>query len=148
MIRRPPRSTRTDPPFPYTTLFRSRVGEAHGLQVTEFFLRCRQAVCDHACFRIDDALYLFEEPGFVETGGVDLVVAHAEAHRLRNHQKAVGRRAAKGCADGGLVVAFAHAGEGDVIKAREAGFERAQRLLQALRSEAHTSDLQSLMRTS
>src|SRR3546814_14986531 len=23
MIRRPPRSTRTDPPFPYTTLFRS-----------------------------------------------------------------------------------------------------------------------------
>src|SRR3546814_3325354 len=25
MIRRPPRSTRTDTPFPYTTLFRSRV---------------------------------------------------------------------------------------------------------------------------
>src|SRR3546814_17018463 len=24
MIRRPPRSTRTDPPFPYTTLFRSQ----------------------------------------------------------------------------------------------------------------------------
>src|SRR3546814_12252734 len=28
MIRRPPTSTRTDTPFPYTTLFRSR-GEAH-----------------------------------------------------------------------------------------------------------------------
>src|SRR3546814_1257942 len=27
MIRRPPRSTRTDTLFPYTTLFRSRVGE-------------------------------------------------------------------------------------------------------------------------
>src|SRR3546814_17759682 len=26
MIRRPPRSTRTDTPFPYTTLFRSRAG--------------------------------------------------------------------------------------------------------------------------
>src|SRR3546814_2782222 len=26
MIRRPPRSTRTDPLFPYTTLFRSRLG--------------------------------------------------------------------------------------------------------------------------
>src|SRR3546814_16715217 len=26
MIRRPPRSTRTDTPFPYTTLFRSRFG--------------------------------------------------------------------------------------------------------------------------
>src|SRR3546814_15182471 len=28
MIRRPPRSTRTDTLFPYTTLFRSRVGHA------------------------------------------------------------------------------------------------------------------------
>src|SRR3546814_5471217 len=27
MIRRPPRSTRTDTPFPYTTLFRSHLGE-------------------------------------------------------------------------------------------------------------------------
>src|SRR3546814_15787588 len=30
MIRRPPRSTRTDTLFPYTTLFRSRVVEASG----------------------------------------------------------------------------------------------------------------------
>src|SRR3546814_14001836 len=29
MIRRPPRSTRTDTLFPYTTLFRSRQGEVH-----------------------------------------------------------------------------------------------------------------------
>src|SRR3546814_3615470 len=29
MIRRPPRSTRTDTPFPYTTLFRSRECAAH-----------------------------------------------------------------------------------------------------------------------
>src|SRR3546814_11714043 len=29
MIRRPPRSTRTDTLFPYTTLFRSSVGQAH-----------------------------------------------------------------------------------------------------------------------
>src|SRR3546814_3081720 len=29
MIRRPPRSTRTDTLFPYTTLFRSTVGERH-----------------------------------------------------------------------------------------------------------------------
>src|SRR3546814_16566755 len=28
MIRRPPRSTRTDTRFPYTTLFRSQIGEA------------------------------------------------------------------------------------------------------------------------
>src|SRR3546814_16300062 len=30
MIRRPPRSTRTDPLFPYTTLFRSCVGRVRG----------------------------------------------------------------------------------------------------------------------
>src|SRR3546814_7178591 len=30
MIRRPPRSTRTDTRFPYTTLFRSHVAEAGG----------------------------------------------------------------------------------------------------------------------
>src|SRR3546814_991314 len=31
MIRRPPRSTRTDTLFPYTTLFRSGVRQHHGL---------------------------------------------------------------------------------------------------------------------
>src|SRR3546814_2714787 len=30
MIRRPPRSTRTDPLFPYTTLFRSQLAEMAG----------------------------------------------------------------------------------------------------------------------
>src|SRR3546814_3609595 len=33
MIRRPPRSTRTDTLFPYTTLFRSALAVAHGLDV-------------------------------------------------------------------------------------------------------------------
>src|SRR3546814_15663108 len=32
MIRRPPRSTRTDTLFPYTTLFRSAVGDALGIE--------------------------------------------------------------------------------------------------------------------
>src|SRR3546814_12692085 len=31
MIRSPPRSTRTDTLFPYTTLFRSALGPAHGI---------------------------------------------------------------------------------------------------------------------
>src|SRR3546814_17549895 len=31
MIRRPPRSTRTDTLFPYTTLFRSNLGCPHGM---------------------------------------------------------------------------------------------------------------------
>src|SRR3546814_9030470 len=33
MIRRPPRSTRTDTPFPYTTLFRSRQDEPMALPI-------------------------------------------------------------------------------------------------------------------
>src|SRR3546814_4550343 len=35
MIRRPPRSTRTDTLFPYTTLFRSISGTPHGTSGTE-----------------------------------------------------------------------------------------------------------------
>src|SRR3546814_1945956 len=38
MIRRPPRSTRTDTLFPYTTLFRSNFGDAHHLAVPLVFL--------------------------------------------------------------------------------------------------------------
>src|SRR3546814_4827561 len=41
MIRRPPRSTRTDTLFPYTTLFRSRV--ANSLQSIGCTLRCSAA---------------------------------------------------------------------------------------------------------
>src|SRR3546814_5751318 len=39
MIRRPPRSTRTDTLFPYTTLFRSR---GHSCRVEELFSACRR----------------------------------------------------------------------------------------------------------
>src|SRR3546814_3345721 len=38
MIRRPPRSTRTDTLFPYTTLFRSKGGHAEGATVTDRLL--------------------------------------------------------------------------------------------------------------
>src|SRR3546814_15422877 len=37
MIRRPPRSTRTDTLFPYTTLFRSRRGNRLGVDVHDAF---------------------------------------------------------------------------------------------------------------
>src|SRR3546814_10865718 len=44
MIRRPPRSTRTDTLFPYTTLFRS--GEGAGLDLVTEFLRLRFGQAD------------------------------------------------------------------------------------------------------
>src|SRR3546814_9601392 len=43
MIRRPPRSTRTDTLFPYTTLFRSHAGGDHRLGQCAFFRRHRDA---------------------------------------------------------------------------------------------------------
>src|SRR3546814_3579823 len=39
MIRRPPRSTRTDTLFPYTTLFRSAVGEQGRIELAGFGVR-------------------------------------------------------------------------------------------------------------
>src|SRR3546814_14918722 len=54
MIRRPPRSTRTDTLFPYTTLFRSPT-------------HCRKVVCSVGGFR--------DMREAVEAAGVDLIVA-------------------------------------------------------------------------
>src|SRR3546814_11590146 len=58
MIRRPPRSTRTDPLFPYTTLFRSGLEQRApgsqlldaqvGLGVTYALARLRELVCEVA----------------------------------------------------------------------------------------------------
>src|SRR3546814_9676868 len=84
MIRRPPRATRTDTLFPYTTLFRSKL------------------VRDDVHFR--------------QPGDVLAVIA--------GHHLAVVARALRGGADHG------------------------RGLLQRLRSEEHTSELQSLMRIS
>src|SRR3546814_18004768 len=48
MIRRPPRSTRTDTLFPYTTLFRSPYMRARaGLAITLWRLGDQQAAIDH-----------------------------------------------------------------------------------------------------
>src|SRR3546814_10100810 len=74
MIRLPPRSTRTDTLFPYTTLFRSAEGvPAHGLQ---------HVVAGHALVAADDV--------------ADGVVAHVadvqRAGRVRQHRQAVVRR--------------------------------------------------------
>src|SRR3546814_3688818 len=91
MIRRPPRSTRTDTLFPYTTLFRSRHHAAAGLQ--------------HA--RIDAH----------EGQRTDIGVVH-DLERQRRERCGV------------------------------VGLARRRGLAVDLRSEEHTSELQSLMRIS
>src|SRR3546814_5159179 len=69
MIRRPPRSTRTDTLFPYTTLFRS-----------------------HLVLGGDDLGDPLEEPRVVFGDSVDFGDGEAFAQRLRRHQQPIGRR--------------------------------------------------------
>src|SRR3546814_9338549 len=113
MIRRPPRSTRTDTLFPYTTLFRS----AGLLEVEGRLLRIVGALLD---------ILREQRVGLVDRE----VVAHlAEAAQDRlDHALAVHR-----------------------VLERQAQIAVGERLRVALhdeRSEEHTSELQSLMRSS
>src|SRR3546814_11583349 len=92
MIRRPPRSTRTDTLFPYTTLFRSDHGHRDALR------QLPHRAVDDAAFT-DDAV-----PGFGETElgilcGDDDVGAHrqlnATAHR--SEERRVGKECVSTC---------------------------------------------------
>src|SRR3546814_11799985 len=77
MIRRPPRSTRTDTLFPYTTLFRSRVGRAAEAVVAVV------AAGDGHLQRIEDRHVEFDECGLdvtADLGQVVLRVARRTAH--------------------------------------------------------------------
>src|SRR3546814_8152931 len=104
MIRRPPRSTRTDTLFPYPTLFRSRVRKGQVLA------------------RLDPALLKADE--------AQLRASYDQAEA--NRQRALSLQASGGVSDQDVLQY--------VTQARTAAA--------ALRSEEHTSELQSLMRIS
>src|SRR3546814_14029512 len=116
MLRRPPRSTRTDTLFPYTTRFRSHrvadrahVDQGTGQECADVLDVDGKAALDLAADAAGDGLVLLE--GFLE---------------FVPHHRALGLLARKH----GLA---------------ETVLEGVQR---HLRSEEHTSELQSLMRTS
>src|SRR3546814_9261677 len=102
MIRRPPRSTRTDTLFPYTTLFRSVRQLAHGEGGVEAAVAARDA---DALESLDALARAFDH-------------LHVHAHGVARGES---RRLALGGQPADLLV---------------------------LRSEEHTSELQSLMRIS
>src|SRR3546814_10678042 len=104
MIRRPPRSTRTDTLFPYTTLFRSGVAP-----------------------RADDS----DGPGFNQ-----LVLSHGLVLRIRAGR--AGSPAAIRMQPSFNPAAWVRARRSAPPRVRSA----------RIRSEEHTSELQSLMRTS
>src|SRR3546814_10917087 len=106
MIRRPPRSTRTDTLFPYTTLFRSASHSDHHPQ--------------------GETMTLSPAP---TAGTSDISVYDRLESRVRSYSRAMPRQ-------------FVRA-EGPWMHDTEGG-----RYLDFLRSEEHTSELQSLMRIS
>src|SRR3546814_19461818 len=74
MIRRPPRSTRTDTLFPYTTLFRSYLQPISFRTLTRSYLAFLRGSARNAFARADP--FLDEPPG---NGGDRPAIAHAEA---------------------------------------------------------------------
>src|SRR3546814_2551448 len=106
MIRRPPRSTRTDTLFPYTTLFRSPDDRAAAGEAP----RARGTRATRGRAGAQEAQHP-KRPGDLPHRGRQAAQGHARCHRRRHCQR--GRPAP-----------------------------------QRLRSEEHTSELQSLMRIS
>src|SRR3546814_6298279 len=120
MIRRPPRFTRTDPLFPYTTLFRS------GLILKRLFTEGDQVRAGQALYQIDPAPY-------------EAQVANARAALVRARSSIASTAA--------LARRYNDLVKINAISRQEAetAVTSAQ---QAERSEENTSELQSLMRTS
>src|SRR3546814_1264791 len=125
MIRRPPRSTRTDTLFPYTTLFRSVAADRDvrdRLHTTAYGpgeIAARDRMIDPAASRLEFE-QIDERPRrradqFGTEFAREFVCVELANHRLNRDRAAIGRI-------GAVILKF--------------------------RSEEHTSELQSLMRTS
>src|SRR3546814_5316127 len=132
MIRRPPRSTRTDTLFPYTTLFRSALVAAAGVDELAF-LRPVAELLDVLHLRRPVEYQLGVEPRkAVLLGGEGHVVPGAEGFQV----------------DPGLPGGGEGAGRAGGFQRIEHLAELAPGLRRRVRSEEHTSELQSLMRIS
>src|SRR3546814_4651217 len=130
MIRRPPRSTRTDTLFPYTTLFRSGADKA-GLQVAA------HAIGDEANDIVLDTM-----AAVATTNG-------PRDRRFRvEHVQHMKPHALPRFAEQGVVASVQpyHAIDDGRWAVRRIGEERLKTSF--ARSEEHTSELQSLMRNS
>src|SRR3546814_3036942 len=124
MIRRPPRSTRTDKLFPYTTRFRSLAGLTLSYRSLLIAERVVKEVNARMGFLLDVGL------DYLSLSRSAATLAGGEAQRIRLASQ-IGS---------GLV--------GVLYVLDEPSIGLHQRDNRRLRSEEHTSELQSLMRTS
>src|SRR3546814_2963226 len=140
MIRRPPRSTRTDTLFPYTTLFRSDPGARSGSAATAHRhcrwpiarrdtssppgIALRSSVSPSSCYDITKLRYRQQCCTDLETGAYQVCV-----------------RALHARAPGIAPVTAYNCNEGFTRRPRYA-------FADVVRSDEHTSELQSLMRIS
>src|SRR3546814_8742336 len=123
MIRLPPRSTRTDTLFPYTTLFRSHGARPRSTGTTALLL---SRIAHHSCRQLGRS-----SPGAILRAPFRARRVCQHDHPSRHVRRLSCRADRSACA--GLW--------------RESGSGQ-ERATNALRSEEHTSELQSLMRTS
>src|SRR3546814_1596518 len=126
MIRRPPRSTRTDPLFPYTTLFRSsgKTLIANLALVRELLLREADGLAPLAMYLVPSRALAGEVEAKLRSElGSDMTIT-----------------ALYGGADWGITDAWLTGDQPPVLIATVA---KADALM---RSEEHTSELQSLLR--
>src|SRR3546814_10358037 len=129
MIRRPPRSTRTDTLFPYTTLFRS--GEVLGNALLLLVGGCVQQPEQQ-----EEGHHRRHEVGVGNFPGAAVMAAADHLLDLFDDD------------DCGFVVAACCHDERSALCGRRERADRVLDLVEGRRSEEHTSELQSLMRTS
>src|SRR3546814_10863894 len=124
MIRRPPRSTRTDTLFPYTTLFRSDEDAVVAEAVEPFALGRLKALAD--------VLFLIGEAHALAAAACRGLHHHRIADLVRDPHRMFG------------IVDLADEARNDI----DPCLHRELLRLDLVRSEEHTSELQSLMRIS
>src|SRR3546814_1794724 len=129
MIRRPPRSTRTDTLFPYTTLFRSTSSEQ--VESGVHLVGQTGQMMDRIVAKVDEVRGLITEIS---------ASTEAQASNLQQVNGAIGDMDSRTQQNAAMV-------EQSTAAARSLASEASQ-LLKLVRSEEHTSELQSLMCTS
>src|SRR3546814_7267739 len=138
MIRRPPRSTRTDTLFPYPTLFRSRVravrGQRLAVAVAAHVLAVRDRVTVVVAGVTDaDRELVARDAKILDFLAREIALDVGKRRRLAFRGQRIGRRVPAACI---------------VVHLRTHVSDRLRReVVAGNRSEEHTSELQSLMRT-